>query len=173
MYFIDFTEISSLPDRFGNCYYAIELTNNTNQSTYAATISGDNARAALFQYIGRDWEYVRGFCNLHTQRLGIREFNRFTKNLPHAGCTGEEISAHLKAAGALPDFWDCLQFLESEGMQIDNHESDLYLPVTRSTSLLLSAFGLRGTVFTSNIDGKLWYDLPFQNRDWWNNKARV
>lgn len=46
---------------------------------------------------------------------------------------------------------------------IDHHASDLYLLVTSASSLIVGALDNRAllSVFRSQIDGKLWYELPF------------
>lgn len=46
---------------------------------------------------------------------------------------------------------------------IDHHESDLYLRVTATSKALISRFQYKHMVktFTDQIDGVLWYELPF------------
>jgi len=45
----------------------------------------------------------------------------------------------------------------------DNHCSDLYIPVNDVTKRLVKdyVFGCNAEIFTSQIDKKQWYDLPF------------
>lgn len=59
------------------------------------------------------------------------------------------------------------------GVEIDNHESDLYIPVTTETRNLVHMYEYRQnvTVFTSQIDGKPWFDIPFAYEPWWQNAA--
>ena len=46
---------------------------------------------------------------------------------------------------------------------IDHHETDLYLLVNSASSLIVGALDNRAllSTFRSEIDGKLWYELPF------------
>ena len=61
--------------------------------------------------------------------------------------------------------------LEATGVEIDNHESDLYVPVTDETSRIVRASGLFFETFRSRIDGKQWYDIPFAYRPWWERRS--
>ena len=47
--------------------------------------------------------------------------------------------------------------------EIGNHESDLYLKCTDVSKKLVSEYRFKNNVetFRSNIDGSLWYDIPF------------
>ncbi len=49
------------------------------------------------------------------------------------------------------------------GIKIDHKGSDLYIPVTDETRKLVSDYEYKQgvTTFTSQIDGGLWYDIPF------------
>jgi len=56
------------------------------------------------------------------------------------------------------------------GAQMDNHRSDLYVKRTPETAALLgSREGV--TVFTCQLDGKLWYDVPFAFEPYWDAKT--
>ena len=59
------------------------------------------------------------------------------------------------------------------GVQINNHESDLYVPVTPETTAIVNGYEFKSNVtrFTSNIDKKQWYDIPFAYSPFWQNKA--
>ena len=59
------------------------------------------------------------------------------------------------------------------GVQINNHESDLYVPVTPETTAIVNGYKFKSNVtrFTSNIDKKQWYDIPFAYSPFWQNKA--
>lgn len=66
--------------------------------------------------------------------------------------------------------------MKAAGVQIDSHESDLYVPVNeQTTSILMSNIGLKGRLssmkFVSQIDGKVWYDIPFAYQPWWDARA--
>lgn len=53
---------------------------------------------------------------------------------------------------------------------IDTHESDLYLRVNEISKKLIAAYDFKNLVntFIDNIDGVLWYDIPFCNYDYYN-----
>lgn len=59
------------------------------------------------------------------------------------------------------------------GIPTDNHESDLYIPVTEETKNLLKDYEYKNqvTTFTSNIDKKLWFDIPFAYVPFWEKKG--
>lgn len=61
--------------------------------------------------------------------------------------------------------------LKAAGCEIDNHESDLYIRCTPEACKIMERFEKRGTPFTSNIDGKLWFDVPFMFEPWWTARA--
>ena len=58
----------------------------------------------------------------------------------------------------------------SLGIPYDNHATDLYIPVTDQTTRLLKKYGIKADKFKSNIDGKIWYDVPFAYDPEWENK---
>ncbi len=62
--------------------------------------------------------------------------------------------------------------LVARGIQTDYHESDLYFPVTEETTALVNDFEHKKIVktFTSQLDGKLWYDVPFGYIPFWEKK---
>jgi hypothetical protein len=59
------------------------------------------------------------------------------------------------------------------GVQIDHHESDLYVPVTPETTKLVNEYEFKSNVnrFVSNIDNKTWYDIPFAYSPFWEKKS--
>ena len=61
--------------------------------------------------------------------------------------------------------------LKTAGVPLDSHESDLYALVTPESWAIVKASGWGGvTTFTSNIDGKVWFDLPFAYSPWWERR---
>jgi len=60
----------------------------------------------------------------------------------------------------------------SAGIEHSHHESDLYVPVNEQTHAIVKAyrFASNVTTFVSNIDGKLWYDIPFAYLPYWEAK---
>lgn len=67
------------------------------------------------------------------------------------------------------------QRMLAAGVQIDSHESDLYVPATEQTRKLIAdynqevkqGFRLETRTFTSQIDGKPWIDIFFAYEPWW------
>lgn len=59
------------------------------------------------------------------------------------------------------------QKLKALGVELAGHCSDLYCPVTLETSKIVENYEFKDSVtrFTSNIDGKLWFDIPLANDD--------
>jgi hypothetical protein len=59
------------------------------------------------------------------------------------------------------------------GVKIDNHESDLYVPVTPETTKIINLYEFKSNVkpFICNIDKKLWYDIPFAYSPFWENRT--
>lgn len=52
-----------------------------------------------------------------------------------------------------------------------NHESDLYIPVTAETTELCKHFGHRPEKFINQVEGGLWYDVPFAYAPWWEARG--
>lgn len=58
-------------------------------------------------------------------------------------------------------------------VEIDSHESDLYVPVNEVTKKLVEnyEFSRNVTTFVSQIDNKSWYDVPFGYIPYWEEKG--
>lgn len=56
------------------------------------------------------------------------------------------------------------------GQPVSNHYSDLYTPVNEVTRELVKKHGLKASIFTSQIDGKPWYDAPFAFDPYWEKR---
>lgn len=54
------------------------------------------------------------------------------------------------------------------GIEIDNHYSDLYIPVTSQTAELVKKYKHQHEVFKNQIDGKFWYQVYFQYQPFWD-----
>jgi hypothetical protein len=63
--------------------------------------------------------------------------------------------------------------LKDAGVELDHHESDLYAKVNPTSRKIVEAYKFRGnvTVFSNQIDGSPWYDIPFAYRPWWEARA--
>jgi len=58
--------------------------------------------------------------------------------------------------------------LLAAGVPLDHHESDLYVKVTvESTRIVENQHKRMPRLFTSHIDGELWYDIPFAYEPFW------
>lgn len=53
-------------------------------------------------------------------------------------------------------------------VELSGHYSDLYCPVNDITREIINRYEYKESVttFISQIDGKLWYDIPFANVDY-------
>lgn len=60
--------------------------------------------------------------------------------------------------------------LIAAGVPTDHHESDLYALVTPESRALVAAYEYRCHVqtFVSQVDGRLWYDIPFAYQPFWD-----
>ena len=58
---------------------------------------------------------------------------------------------------------------------INNHASDLYVPVNGTTQTIVSLYKYRQNVqvFKSQIDKKMWFDIPFAFDPWWDNAEKT
>ena len=55
----------------------------------------------------------------------------------------------------------------AQGIETDNHESDLYLKDSPMTRTLLRVASVKATSFRSEIDDCLWWEIPFAFAPWW------
>jgi len=60
------------------------------------------------------------------------------------------------------------------GVPIANHESDLYVPVTEESKKIITNYDFKSSVrqFKNNLDGKMWYDIPFAYIPWWTSRQQ-
>lgn len=64
--------------------------------------------------------------------------------------------------------------LKESGVPIDNHYSDLYFLKTPESVAILKRFPLKhglATMFKSQIDGKIWVEVPFSFDPFWDKVA--
>lgn len=63
--------------------------------------------------------------------------------------------------------------LLKEGVPLDHHESDLYALKTPVSERLIRTYRFRSnvTTFRSQIDGKIWYDIPFAYTPAWTKRS--
>ncbi len=65
--------------------------------------------------------------------------------------------------------------IKSAGIDFNSHETDLYIPVTEETRAILAQFPLNkgnATIFRNQIDGKMWFDVPFAYVPAWEAKQK-
>jgi len=62
--------------------------------------------------------------------------------------------------------------LKIAGVPLDNHESDLYALVVPASTAIVERYEHRANVrtFRSQLDGALWYDIPFAFLPWWEKR---
>ena len=60
--------------------------------------------------------------------------------------------------------------LKAANLPLDNHESDLYALMTVESMKIIDNYNYKSNVktFKSQIDGKIWYDIPFAYKPFWN-----
>ena len=66
--------------------------------------------------------------------------------------------------------------VKQAGIPYDHHETDLYVPVTLETTVLLSKYPKQKAIttsFHSRLGGKLWYDVPFAYEPAWDKNYRA
>jgi len=58
---------------------------------------------------------------------------------------------------------------KAAGLEMDHHETDLYLKDCEQARKLIADFEFKQNVtrFKSQIDGSLWYDIPFSYDPAW------
>ena len=64
--------------------------------------------------------------------------------------------------------------MKAAGVEIDHHESDLYVPVNQTTEAIIAQYRFKSNVtrFISQIDRKPWFDIPFAYQPYWDEKTR-
>ncbi len=65
------------------------------------------------------------------------------------------------------------ELLLKAGIPLDHHESDLYVMVTPESTAIISNYEFKSNVrtFTSKLDKKAWYDIPFAFMPYWESKS--
>lgn len=73
-------------------------------------------------------------------------------------------------------FWEAISgHCKAAGIEINNHYSDLYIPVTPATSAILREYSkLTGEtkLFIDQVTGKQCYDIPFAYEPYWEAKQK-
>jgi hypothetical protein len=88
------TSYNSKRDRFGNCYWAFCWTSTaTGRKATGQICGGESNIQNIIRAMGLESAQIV-YTNVE---MGVREFERFTKGLPYAGCTPEELALFIKA----------------------------------------------------------------------------
>ena len=88
--------INSRADIYGNRYWAFRYTDHDSGNSVEGTISGGESNInAIRLHMGRVDGWDAGINTRRTE-LKIREFNRLTKDWPHAGCNPEDLANFIK-----------------------------------------------------------------------------
>ena len=61
------------------------------------------------------------------------------------------------------------------GCKLDNHESDLYVLDTPEARAIIIAQhpAVSFAPFRSQVDGRIWLDLPFHFAPWWEHRQQL
>lgn len=62
-------------------------------------------------------------------------------------------------------FYDAIKHIDH-----NNHESDLYLLATDEARQIMKAHSKNGRPFKDNVNGKIYYDIPFAYQPWWDKR---
>jgi hypothetical protein len=64
--------------------------------------------------------------------------------------------------------------VKSSGIEYGNHESDLYIPVNEQTQAIIQTYQFKENVqtFRNQIDGQLWFDVPFAYIPFWEARQK-
>lgn len=63
--------------------------------------------------------------------------------------------------------------IKETGVEIENHESDLYCKVTPETTQIIKEYQFKNSVTIFIYKGERWYDIPFAYDPYWKNKSPV
>jgi hypothetical protein len=65
--------------------------------------------------------------------------------------------------------------MKAAGVEIDNHESDMYVPNNETTRKIVEEYEYKCnvTTFKSAIDGTPWLDIPFSFDPWWDEAEKT
>lgn len=84
-----------------------------------------------------------------------------------------ELDRQFERPAVLPANRSLHQQMLAAGVELDSHESDLYARVTPESTHIVEESGHSSTVFKSEVDGRMWYDLPFAYDPFWAKKQRT
>jgi hypothetical protein len=146
--------------------------------------AANESRWALKNASGGVEGFLSKFANTRTDTHPFKVWGRTYQGVPafgtYHGAVYGTLAQAVKAAeevlagrmklnpGASSSVLDALR---AAGVAIETHESDVYVPVTPEATRIIAAHGVKGvTMFRS--EGRNWYDLPFQNTEFFAAKAK-
>lgn len=63
--------------------------------------------------------------------------------------------------------------LVEAGVEVSNWQSDLYTPVNDKVREILARYPTQTrSIFRNQVDGKVWYEFPFQFDPYWDKCSR-
>ena len=62
--------------------------------------------------------------------------------------------------------------LVEAGVEVDNHESDLYFPKTEVSVEIVRRYPNKHNITTFERDGEIWCDAPFAYDPWWDDAEK-
>lgn len=91
--------INSRADRNGNRYWACRYTDHaTGRVAQGTTTGGESNINATRLHLNPKVDGWDGSIIVRATELGIRDFNRTTRDWPHFGCLPQDIAANIRAA---------------------------------------------------------------------------
>lgn len=79
----------------------------------------------------------------------------------------DELNQQFEQPPVLPGNRSIHQQLLAAGVELDSHESDLYAKVTPESTRIVEESDHSSSMFRSEVDGKMWFDLPFAYEPYW------
>lgn len=93
--------------------------------------------------------------------------------MPLAGCWADLDGEPWKAYYCDKCKPSIYEQMKAAGVEVDHHESDLYVPVNETTKAIVDGYKFKNNVtqFRSQIDGTNWYDIPFAYQPFWDKRG--
>jgi hypothetical protein len=87
--------LNSKGDSYGSRYWAFRwIDTATGREVEGTVCGGESNISAIVREMGLTWQT----CRYTRREMGIREFNRMTKDWRHAGCRPEALAAYIRRA---------------------------------------------------------------------------
>lgn len=102
--------------------------------------------------------------------FGMTEDNLLVRRWHQSRLWPLSLVQYAEVEQVLPRVSDLYAECKARGIPIGNHESDLYIPKTDETELLVMCTGShwpRELEFDNQVEGGRWYDIPFAFTPFW------